>query len=238
MVTLIALGITSAYAYSLYAFAANLLNGSAGHVMDFFWELATLIVIMLLGHWIEMRAVSGAGDALERMAALLPSKANVRQPDGSYVETELPQVRVGQTVMVKAGEKVPTDGTIEQGSTTVDESLVTGESRAVAKTAGDAVVGGSQNGEGTVLVKVSATARADTSLRLWNSYRRPRARRRKRRRGPTRLPGLCSTLQCSSGLRPLSCGTSLRLISGWRLRAWSRCSSSPVRMAHRTRHPP
>lgn len=157
MMTLIALGITSAYAYSLYAFAANLLNGSAGHVMDFFWELATLIVIMLLGHWIEMRAVSGAGDALERMAALLPSKANVRQPDGSYVETELPQVRVGQTVMVKAGEKVPTDGTIEQGSTTVDESLVTGESRAVAKTAGDAVVGGSQNGEGTVLVKVSAT---------------------------------------------------------------------------------
>lgn len=155
MMTLITLGITTAYVYSMYAFFANEVFGSPDHVMDFFWELATLVVIMLLGHWIEMRATESAGDALQKMAELLPAKASVRQSDGSFEEVELDQVEAGQTVIVKPGEKVPADGVIEQGETTVNESLVTGEARAIPKQAGAKVIGGSQNGNGTVLVRVT-----------------------------------------------------------------------------------
>ncbi len=157
MMTLIALGITTAYAYSMYAFVANEILRSPDHVMDFFWELATLIVIMLLGHWIEMRATASAGDALQKMAELLPAKASVRQADGSFEEVDIDQLETGQTVMVKPGEKIPADGVIEQGETTVNESLVTGEARAIAKKADSKVVGGSQNGNGTILVQVTGT---------------------------------------------------------------------------------
>ena len=84
MMTLVALGITTAYVYSMYAFAMGSVAHDGGMHMDFFWELATLIVIMLLGHWIEMRAVMGAGDALKEMAELLPAQAHVKQADGSF----------------------------------------------------------------------------------------------------------------------------------------------------------
>ena len=157
MMTLVALGITTAYAYSIYAFVQRSVLHADGMHMDFFWELATLIVIMLLGHWVEMRAVMGAGDALKEMAELLPAQAHVEQPGGSFADVPLDEVQVGQTVMVEAGEKVPADGEVVRGESQVNEALVTGEARDVAKGAGDSVFGGSQNGDGTLYVRVTGT---------------------------------------------------------------------------------
>ena len=160
MMTLVALGITTAYVYSMYAFVMGSVLHADDMRMDFFWELATLIVIMLLGHWIEMRAVIGAGDALKEMAELLPAQAHVLQEDGSYADVPLDEVQVGQTVMVEAGEKVPADGEVTDGSSSVNEALVTGEARAVEAEAGDMVFGGSQNGDGTLYVRVTGTGQS------------------------------------------------------------------------------
>lgn len=157
MMTLISLGITTAYLYSLYAFIMNHFSSSPMHIMDFFWELATLIVIMLLGHWIEMKAVMGAGDALQKMAELLPSNASVQISDGSFQSVPLSELLVGQIVMIKAGEKVPADGIVIEGATTINEALVTGEAQEVSKKVDDKVIGGSQNGAGSILVKVTGT---------------------------------------------------------------------------------
>lgn len=160
MMTLVALGITTAYVYSMYAFVMGSVLHADDMRMDFFRELATLIVIMLLGHWIEMRAVMGAGDALKEMAELLPAQAHVLQEDGSYADVPLDEVQVGQTVMVEAGEKVPADGEVTDGSSSVNEALVTGEARAVEAEAGDMVFGGSQNGDGTLYVRVTGTGQS------------------------------------------------------------------------------
>ena len=157
MMTLISLGITASYLYSVYAFILNNFTSHRDHVMDFFWELASLIVIMLLGHWIEMRAVMSAGDVLQKMAKLLPSNASVRSPDGSFTEVPLQELQVGQYIMVKAGENVPADGVIVEGESNVNESLLTGESRETKKTVSDKVIGGSQNGSGSLLIKVTGT---------------------------------------------------------------------------------
>ncbi|WP_222621165.1 heavy metal translocating P-type ATPase [Butyricimonas hominis] len=157
MMTLIAMGIAVSYVYSLYAFIANNLVHASGHKMDFFWELATLIVIMLLGHWIEMRAVGNAGNALQKMAELLPGSAHLVGADGETKDVPLQQVEVGQQVMVKPGEKVPADGTVVSGETTVNEAMVTGEAKDVEKKAGTRVIGGSINGNGTIVVKITGT---------------------------------------------------------------------------------
>ncbi len=178
MMTLISLGITASYLYSLYAFAQNTFSHGP-HVMDFFWELATLIVIMLLGHWMEMRAVAGAGDALGKLAGLLPADASVRQPDGSFAPVPLRELRVGQDVMVKPGESVPADGVVLEGSTGVNESMVTGEAREVDKKPGDKVIGGSRNGAGGVLVRVIGTGESGYLARvmqLVGSARREKSR--------------------------------------------------------------
>ena len=157
MMTLIAMGIAVSYVYSLYAFIANNLVHASGHKMDFFWELATLIVIMLLGHWIEMRAVGNAGNALQKIAELLPGSAHLVGADGETKDVPLQQVEVGQQVMVKPGEKVPADGTVVSGETTVNEAMVTGEAKDVEKKAGTRVIGGSLNGNGTIVVKITGT---------------------------------------------------------------------------------
>lgn len=157
MMTLIAMGITVSYVYSLYAFISNNLVQASAHKMDFFWELATLIVIMLLGHWIEMRAVGNAGNALQKMAELLPGSAHLVDADGETRDVPLQQVAVGQQVMVKSGEKVPADGVVLSGETTVNEAMVTGEAKGVEKKAGVRVIGGSINGNGTIVVKVTGT---------------------------------------------------------------------------------
>ena len=156
MMTLIAMGISVAYIYSLYSFIANKVNPHE-HVMDFFWELATLIVIMLLGHWVEMSAVSNASNALKKLAELLPDEVNKIDADGSTSKVKLQDIHSGDLLLVRAGDKMPTDGEIIKGSTIVDESAVTGESKGVQKNVGDTVIGGSVNGDGTIRVKVTGT---------------------------------------------------------------------------------
>ncbi|EJD78176.1 copper-translocating P-type ATPase [Staphylococcus epidermidis] len=156
MMTLVALGISVAYIYSLYAFYMNNFSSATDHTMDFFWELATLILIMLLGHWIEMNAIGNAGDALKKMAELLPNSAIKVMDNGQREEVKISDIMTDDIIEVKAGESIPTDGIIVQGQTSIDESLVTGESKKVQKNQNDNVIGGSINGSGTIQVKVTA----------------------------------------------------------------------------------
>ncbi|OTO28192.1 copper-exporting P-type ATPase B [Enterococcus sp. 3G1_DIV0629] len=156
MMTLIAMGITVAYIYSVYSFIANLINPHT-HVMDFFWELATLIVIMLLGHWIEMNAVSNASNALQKLAELLPESVKRLTNEGKEETVSLKEVNEGDHLIVRSGDKMPTDGVILKGETIVDESAVTGESKGIKKRANDKVIGGSINGDGTIEIEVTGT---------------------------------------------------------------------------------
>nr|WP_147570596.1 heavy metal translocating P-type ATPase [Enterococcus massiliensis] len=177
MMTLIAMGISVAYIYSLYAFIANhFLHGE--HVMDFFWELATLIVIMLLGHWIEMNAVSNASDALKKLAELLPDTVTRLTKDGEE-KVSLQEIKVGEQLIVRAGDKMPTDGVIEKGSTTVDESAVTGESRGVVKAEGAKVIGGSVNGNGTIQIKVTGTGESGYLAKVMEMVRKAQSEKSK-----------------------------------------------------------
>jgi len=150
MMTLVAVAISVAYLYS----TATVL-GVEG--MPFFWELATLIDIMLLGHWIEMRSVGEASKALESLARLMPSEAHRRTADGSVADVPLERLQAGDVVVVRPGEKVPADGDVLEGSSSVDESMLTGESVPVGKAAGSAVIGGAVNGEGALVVAVRRT---------------------------------------------------------------------------------
>ncbi|WMZ73136.1 heavy metal translocating P-type ATPase [Staphylococcus pseudintermedius] len=159
MMTLVTLGISVAYIYSLYAFYLNHFSDATGHTMDFFWELATLILIMLLGHWVEMNTVGSAGDALKKMAALLPDKV-IKVTNNQREEVKISDIALNDIVEVKAGESIPTDGMIVRGETAIDESLVTGESKKVQKKPNDQVIGGSINGSGTIQVKVTAVGEA------------------------------------------------------------------------------
>ncbi|MEN3090380.1 MAG: heavy metal translocating P-type ATPase [Staphylococcus pseudoxylosus] len=156
MMTLVSLGISVAYIYSLYAFYMNNISSTPDHTMDFFWELATLILIMLLGHWVEMNAVGNAGDTLKKMAELLPNSAFKVTDNDQRVEIKISDIVIGDIVEVRAGESFPSDGIIVQGQTFVDESLVTGESKKIQKTHNDYVIGGSINGSGTIQVEVTA----------------------------------------------------------------------------------
>ncbi len=168
MMTLISLGISVAYIYSMYAYVVNNIIHKEAMVMDFFWELASLILIMLLGHWIEMNAVNNAGSALESMAKLLPNSAFLLRTDGSSEEVPLTSVVIGDTILVQAGERVPTDGTILTGSSFVNESMVTGESKDIEKNIGDTLIGGSLNGSGILTVKVTGTGESGYLSQVMN----------------------------------------------------------------------
>ncbi|MFQ5732205.1 MAG: heavy metal translocating P-type ATPase [Planctomycetaceae bacterium] len=150
MMTLIAVAITVAYVYS-----SAVVFGLSGKV--FFWETATLIDIMLLGHWIEMRSVMGASAALESLVKLMPAEAHRLQEDGGTEDVPVAALTKGDRVLVKPGEKVPTDGVIVEGRTTVNEAMITGESRPVEKGPGDQSIGGSVNGESAVTIEVRRT---------------------------------------------------------------------------------
>jgi Cu2+-exporting ATPase len=149
MMTLIAVAISTAYFFS-----AATVFGLPG--MDFFWELATLIDIMLVGHWIEMKSVMGASNALEELVRLMPTVAHLMQ-DGAIKDVPLEAVKTGDVLLVKPGEKIPADGQVTSGSSSVNESMLTGESKPVTKKEGDSVVGGAINGEGSVQIKVGKT---------------------------------------------------------------------------------
>lgn len=157
MMTLITLGITTSYIYSVYAFINNNFLDTHVYVMDFFWELATLILIMLLGHWVENNAIESAGNALKRMAELLPGTATLVEDDGAMREVDLQEVMIGDRLIVRAGDKMPTDGVIIEGTTTVNESMLTGEAMEVKKSIHDKVIGGSVNGSGTITIEVTGT---------------------------------------------------------------------------------
>lgn len=157
MMTLISLGITTAYIYSIYAFVEDNILSSKVHVMDFFWELATLILIMLLGHWIEMKSVMNANSSVHDLAKLLPDKVHV-QNNGRTEDVAINDVQKNTVILVKAGESIPLDGVVLNGSSQVNESLVTGESSAVTRKVNDKVIGGSINGSGTLTVKVTSSA--------------------------------------------------------------------------------
>lgn len=148
MMMLIALAITVAYIYStLTVFVLE------GH--DFFWELATLIVVMLLGHWIEMRSVQGASRALEELIKLMPEIAHLIGEDGQMIDVPVKNLKAGNRLLVKPGEKIPIDGKVYAGASSVNESMITGESVPVDKKDGDEVVGGSINGEGILKFEVT-----------------------------------------------------------------------------------
>lgn len=150
MMTLIAVAISVAYVYS-----SAVVFGLPGKT--FFWELATLIDIMLLGHWIEMRATMGASGALDELVKLMPAQAHRIGDDGQTEDVPVDRLGRNDRVSIKPGEKVPVDGTVEQGRSSVNEAMISGESKPVEKGPGDQVVGGSINSQGTLTVKVEKT---------------------------------------------------------------------------------
>ncbi len=152
MMTLIAIAVCVAYIYS-----SAVVFGLPGKV--FFWELASLIDIMLLGHWIEMRSVMGASRALEELAKLMPSDAHKVLEDGSTKDISVEELQPGDKVLVKPGEKIPVDGEVTDGKSSVNEAMLTGESKPVDKKAGSLVIGGAVNGEGSLTLSVEKTGK-------------------------------------------------------------------------------
>ena len=163
MMTLIAVAISAAYLYS-----SAVVFGLAGKT--FFWELATLIDVMLVGHCIEMRSVLGASRALEALAELMPAEANVVHGD-HVTKVAVSTLRPGDLIVIKPGEKVPADGLITEGSTDLNESMLTGESQPVSKTSGAEVIGGSINGSGSIRVEVKGTGEDTYLARVVNLVR-------------------------------------------------------------------
>jgi Cu2+-exporting ATPase len=155
MMALVSLGLSVSYLYSIYTVIASYVTGE--QIMDFFFEFASLLLIMLLGHWIEMKAIGEAGDAQEELAKLVPKDAHVVLEDDSIETRPVADLKVGDLIRVQAGENVPADGTIERGESRLNEALLTGESKAVKKGPGDEVIGGSTNGEGVLYIKVNET---------------------------------------------------------------------------------
>ena len=154
MMTLVALGITVAFAYSL---AVEL--GLKGQ--PFWWELATLVDVMLLGHFLEMKAILGAGEALRALAKLMPQTAH-RLRDGRIEDVPTEALKEGDLILIRPGEQVPADGVVVEGATSMNEAFLTGESRPVAKGVGDEVLAGALNGEGAIQVRVTRTGTSTT----------------------------------------------------------------------------
>ncbi|HEY5824142.1 MAG TPA: heavy metal translocating P-type ATPase, partial [Cyclobacteriaceae bacterium] len=147
MMTLVAVAITVAYVYSV-----AIIFGLEG--MDFFWELATLILIMLLGHWIEMKSIMSASRELELLVQLMPADAHLVQGD-HIMDVKTDSLKTGDVILVKPGEKIAADGEIVEGKSFLNESMLTGESKPSEKVKGDKVIAGSINGEGSLKIKVT-----------------------------------------------------------------------------------
>ncbi|MEA1052107.1 copper-translocating P-type ATPase [Lamprobacter modestohalophilus] len=195
MMTLIALAITVAYGYS-----AAVVLGLGGKV--FFWELATLVDVMLLGHWIEMKSVMGASSALESLVQMMPDRALRLDDNGKVKEEEVPisELHKGDRVRVRPGEKVPVDGTIVEGKTSLNESMLTGESRPVEKGDGDEAVGGAINGEGSITLEVQKTG-ADTYLsQVVETVRQAQASRSRAQNLADRAAAWLTYIALSAGL--------------------------------------
>jgi len=171
MMTLIGLAITVAYVYS-----AAVTFGLEG--TPFYWELATLIAIMLAGHWIEMASVLSASSALEKLAQLMPDEAHRKSGDG-VEDVPLSQVRKGDILVIKPGEKIPSDGVVVQGESYIDESMLTGESKPVRKAANDKLIGGSINGDGSLELRVEGAGDESYLSKVINMVREAQAAKSK-----------------------------------------------------------
>ena len=147
MMTLIAIAISVAYFYS-----SSVVFGLHG---VFFWELVTLIDVMLFGHWLEMRSVMGASRVFEELVKIMPSVAHLKKND-EIADVRVDQLKVGDKVLIKPGEKVPVDGTVTEGTSSVNESILTGESKPVSKKPENGVIGGSINGEAAFVIRVES----------------------------------------------------------------------------------
>ncbi|WP_418281930.1 heavy metal translocating P-type ATPase [Halorubrum sp. DTA98] len=150
MMLLISLAITVAFVYSAAAVAFDIGE-------PFFWELVTLVVIFLLGHWIEMRSVRRASGALDELAELMPDTAERITESGDTEDVPVDELAADDLVLVRPGANVPADGIVEEGESNVNEAMITGESRPVGKEPGDEVIGGTTNGDGSLRVRVTAT---------------------------------------------------------------------------------
>lgn len=155
MMALVSMGISVSYLYSIYAVISRYVTGE--DTMDFFFEFSSLILIMLLGHWIEMKAVGDAGDAQQSLAELLPKDAHLVLEDDSIEIRPVTELKLGDIVRVQAGENIPADGLIVRGESRVNEAIFTGESKPVEKNINDSVIGGTTNGEGVLYVEVKET---------------------------------------------------------------------------------
>ncbi len=196
MMVLIGLAITVAYAYSTLV-----VFGATGRV--FFWELATLVDVMLLGHWIEMRSVSGASGALEELARLIPDRAH-RLRDGQIEDVPIAELTEDDRVLVRPGEKVPVDGKIVDGRSSVDQSMLTGESRPVEKREGDSVTGGSVNGQGAITVRVEKTGEATYLAQMTDMVRRAQESRSRQQELADRAALWLTVIAISVGLITLA----------------------------------
>jgi Cu2+-exporting ATPase len=172
MMTLISLAIAVAFTYSL---ASLFIAQGTG----FFWELVTLIDVMLLGHWVEMRSVRQASGALDELAKLMPDTAERILPDGSIEQVRVDELEPGDLVLVRPGASVPADGEVEHGESDVNEAIITGESQPVSKAPGDKVIGGAVNGDGSLRARVTATGDETTLggiMRLVKEAQRSKSR--------------------------------------------------------------
>ncbi|MDX1813978.1 MAG: HAD-IC family P-type ATPase, partial [Candidatus Bathyarchaeia archaeon] len=152
MMTLIGTAISVAFFYS--AATVVVISG-----VDFFWELATLIDVMLLGHWIEARSVLGASRALEELVRIMPTQAHLIK-DGEVSDVPVSQLNTGDSVIVRPGEKIPSDGVVEGGESSINEALLTGESKPAHKKKDDEVIGGAINGDGVLRIQIEKTGEA------------------------------------------------------------------------------
>jgi Cu2+-exporting ATPase len=201
MMTLVALAITSAYLYSL-AITLGVVSG-----MPFYWELATLVTIMLLGHWMELRAVGSAQSALRELAKLLPDTAE-RVVDGRTEEVPVAALQPGDVVLVRPGSRIPADGVVLEGQSDVDESMVTGESRPIAKQPGAVVIGGTLNGSGSLQVRVTKSQDATVLAGIMRLVQDAQTSR-------TRAQALAD--QAARWLTLVAVGVALLALAGWSL---------------------
>lgn len=201
MMTLISLAITVAYVYSL---AVSL--GLSGK--PFYWELATLLDVMLLGHWIEMRSIQSASRALEHLAEMVPDTAHRVQKDGTLIEVPVVSLVVGDRIVVRPGEQVPADGDVTEGASSMNEAFLTGESRPVLKSAGTDVVAGAVNGEGALTVIITRTGDETTLSQIMRLVEEAQASR-------SRFQVLAD--RAAYWLTIIAVGVSLPTLGGWLL---------------------
>ena len=195
MMTLIALATSVAYFYS-----AAVVFGLKGEF--FFWELATLIDVMLLGHWFEMKSVLGASRALEKLAQLMPDTAHLLE--GSEVtEVKISELKKGDKILIKAGEKIPADGLIVKGSSYIDESMLTGESRPVHKNLEDKVIGGSVNGDAVLEVKVEGTGEESYLNKVINLVKEAQSSKSKTQRFADKAANWLTIIAVTTGVATL-----------------------------------